>query len=450
MAKFKDREEYERWKAERLKEAALKAAASESPEAAGPQKSPDRSIKPPKEGIPDLGELFHRTWDVYKRRFGVLIALCLLSIVLFVLPAAVLAGAGFLLSLLLPDLKAILLGAFTVSGIVISLITGFWGMAALLCAITDESLAIRDALFKGWGRVGGFMWLLTLLGFLTTGGFLLLFIPGVIFTVWFMFGQFILIEDDERGMRALLKSKQFVKGYGFDVFVRLSVIWLVSTALGIIPFVGPILSLLFVPFFMIFTYLIYSDLKTLKVGMAFAASSGDKFKWIGTAALGYILAPVLVILLFGATLLASLPLLAGMMSSQGINIFAPVLPPSGSDAPQSSGVEPQSMSQGGAPVYDDEETRAARATFKRCTEAYRSGNIEETKNCFSRATLADMERSGQVEMAMGMIGGINIDELTAERQGSRITFKRSEKQGDATMSMSFTMVREDNQWKLGN
>lgn len=103
-----------------------------------------------------------------------------------------------------------------------------------------------------------------------------------------------------------------------------------------------------------------------------------------------------------------------------------------------------------SPSMEDDETRAARGVYKRCVAAYRSGNITETKTFVSRATLAEMERSGQVDMALGMISGMNIDDFQAHREGGRITFKQSQKQGDATMSMSFTMVKEDNQWKLGN
>lgn len=103
-----------------------------------------------------------------------------------------------------------------------------------------------------------------------------------------------------------------------------------------------------------------------------------------------------------------------------------------------------------SPSMEDDETRAARGVFKRCVAAYRSGNITESKTFVSRATLAEMERSGQVDMALGMTSGMNIDDFQAHREGGRITFKQSQKQGDATMSMSFTMVKEDNQWKLGN
>lgn len=109
----------------------------------------------------------------------------------------------------------------------------------------------------------------------------------------------------------------------------------------------------------------------------------------------------------------------------------------------------QAARQESAPLEDD-ETRAARGVYKRCVAAYRSGNTAEAKTFISRATLAEMERSGQIDMALGMMSGMNIDDFQAHREGGRITFKQSQKQGDATMSMSFTMVKEDNQWKLGN
>ena len=99
---------------------------------------------------------------------------------------------------------------------------------------------------------------------------------------------------------------------------------------------------------------------------------------------------------------------------------------------------------------EDDETMAARAVFKRCATAYVSGNITEAKTFVSRAALAEMERSGQVDMALGMLSDMTIDDFQAHREGGKITFKQSQKQGDATMSMSFTMVKEDNQWKLGN
>ena len=48
---------------------------------------------------------------------------------------------------------------------------------------------------EGWA----FIWILSILGFIVMGGFLLFIVPGVIFTVWFAFAQFILAERTKRG-----------------------------------------------------------------------------------------------------------------------------------------------------------------------------------------------------------------------------------------------------------
>jgi hypothetical protein len=95
------------------------------------------------------------------------------------------------------------------------------------------------------------------------------------------------------------------------------------------------------------------------------------------------------------------------------------------------------------------ETADAKEAFKKCVAAYNAGNKEEAKRYMAKATLAEMEQSGQLDMAMGMMAGLNIDEFTPLQEGNRITFKKSEKQGDMSMSMSVTMVKEEGQWKFG-
>lgn len=56
--------------------------------------------------------------------------------------------------------------------------------------------------------------------FIALGGFLLLIIPGIIFAVWFSLAEFVLIAEDLRGMDALLKSREYVKGMWKNVFLR--------------------------------------------------------------------------------------------------------------------------------------------------------------------------------------------------------------------------------------
>jgi hypothetical protein len=249
-----------------------------------------------------IGKLFVRSWEIFKRRSLTLVLLYILSTLFFGLAFGIFFGTGYIFSILFPASKKAIIAGSILIGCIAGFIAMFWGLAALICAVSDEALGIKDALDRGSQRIGSFIWLFIILGFIITGGFLLIIIPGVIFLVWFIFSQFILAKENKRGMDALLKSKEYVKGYWFDVFIRLSLIWLISVIIGIIPILGAILSIFFMPYMMIFLYLIYKDLKTVKGEVTFLSSAGEKFKWIGVGILGYIILPVFLIGLMGVYL----------------------------------------------------------------------------------------------------------------------------------------------------
>ena len=266
-------------------------------------------------GLSNIGELFGRTWDIFKSRVGTLIALYLLSIVFTATPLGIFLGAGYMIGILYPDAKLISLAGCGILGMVIGMIGMFWGMAAFLFAVVNEDLRITEALGKGWQKCWSFIWLSTIVGFIITGGFLLLLIPGILFLVWFSLAQFVFVNEDERGLNAIIKSKEYVRGYFLDVFVRLLLIWIISAVLGIIPLIGPVLTILFVPFMTIFIYLIYSDLREIKGDIYFSPSTGEKFKWVGISTLGYIAVPVIIFAFMGTSLIAPLMLLKGMIKS---------------------------------------------------------------------------------------------------------------------------------------
>lgn len=336
MPDFKNKEEYERWKAERLRDLQQKKQAPDMPPAP-PEKEPQKdkngyvperppSITPDnmtKSELTGIDELFRNSWEIYKKRIGTLISLYMLSFLFFIILLGLFLGVGYLLSLILPDSKTALIAFGGVTGMLAGFTVMFWGLAAVIFAVVDENLGIKDALGRGWQRVWAFIWFFSIAGYIITGGFLLFFIPGVIFLVWFAFAQFVLASEDERGMNALLKSKEYVSGRWFEVFVRLFVVWLVSVGVGIVPFIGPFLSILFIPFMMIFTFLIYKDLKDLKGDVVYSSSAGEKFKWIGAGTLGYIVLPVIIILVMGASLAIPLMLLTNMLKSQGHEFTLP-------------------------------------------------------------------------------------------------------------------------------
>ena len=295
---------------------------------APPPQSP--SPAPAGEGeLKPLGRLFSESWEIFKSRFSTVVPLYLISVLLLLLPLGIFVGVGFLLSSFFPESRNALLGGWGFVGVLAGFAGLFWGISAFIFSVADEDLDIKEALEKGRQRTGSFFWLFSLLGFLITGGFLLFFIPGVIFTVWFAFAQFILAGEDERGMNAILRSREYVRGRWFEIFLRLFVIWLCSLFIGIVPLVGPLLTLLFVPFTMIFVNLVYRDLKALKgTDIGFSPSSGAKFGLIGTSALGYIMVPLLLIAILGASLTIPLMLLKGALESRGGRMNIPMqMPP---------------------------------------------------------------------------------------------------------------------------
>jgi hypothetical protein len=244
-----------------------------------------------------IGALFKDAWEIYVRRVGVLMGLYLLAILSLLLPVGVFALLAAAVSAVLPDLLMPLLVSGILTGLLVGTVTLFWGLAAMVLAVADESLDIKTALQRGWSRIWPFIWVFSLTGFIVTGGFLLLIIPGVIFSVWFFLSQFVLAAEDELGMRALLKSKAYMQGRFFEVFIRLLVVWLVSVVIGMVPVLGAVLSLLFVPFMLIFGWLIYEDLRPKSGPLPFTCTTAEKATWLGIGALGFLIVPLSLLLL---------------------------------------------------------------------------------------------------------------------------------------------------------
>jgi hypothetical protein len=322
MPEFRNKEEYEEWKARRLKELQEKSESLNPPPGhSGPPPADERPVDVPqippdtaeKGELSGIGDLFKKTWEIYKERIGTLISLYLLTALFFALALGLFLGTGLLFSGLLGGNKPVI-AAGAITGALAGMIVVTWGIAATVYAVVDRDLGIKDSLVRAWERVGAFMWFFSLYGFVLTGAFLLFFIPGVIFLVWFSFGQFIFAAENEKGMNALLKSKEYVKGQWFEVFGRLFVIWGVSAVAGMVPFLGPLLSLAFAPFLTIFTFLIYRDLRTLKGEISGPSSAGERFKLIGIATLGYLVLPLIIISLMGAAL--TIPLMYILQSLQ--------------------------------------------------------------------------------------------------------------------------------------
>ena len=285
---------------------------------------PRRERPAPPKTLPEIGTLFSRSWAIFQRRFATLIGLYLLSVIAFIIPPALLVGAAILAGVAKGGAVFLLLGAV---GALVGMYIGFSCFGAFLHAVTDPELAFGDALAKGRTIVLPLLWLGLLTGFIVGGGFLLLILPGIIFTVWFFFTQFILVREDLHGMGALLKSREYVRGEWFNVALRLLLVWAASLLLGMVPLAGPILTIVFFPYVMIFHYLVYCDLRELKGDPPYSCSTGDLLKWPAVALAGFIIVPTLTLLLVGGAIMGKVR----QLSASGVTISGPSGPaPAGS------------------------------------------------------------------------------------------------------------------------
>ncbi len=326
MAEFRNREEYEKWKSEKLKASREKAESSQdkTPPPEDQSTPPEHTPQGTARNLRSLGELFNDAFEVYKERFGTFFGIIFLSVLLVLAIAVIVAAIALALSFVFPGKKQALVAVGVLIGSIPFFAAVFWGMAAFIFAVTESTLGIKEAFGKGWRSVWSFMWLYSIMGFIITGGYLLFVVPGIIFSVWFAFCQFILARDNVRGMDALLRSREYVRDMWFEVFGRLAVVWLASLFLGAIPFLGPLLSLLFAPFVMVFTFFIYEDLAGIKgASLSYRNATGAKCKWVGVGALGYVVLPLIVIAMFGAAMLLPFLMLKGMLLSGNSQITLP-------------------------------------------------------------------------------------------------------------------------------
>jgi len=314
MPEFKDREEYEQWKAERLKQAQKKDDAGDTEKSTSPAPPSQKSASPiSSSGLSEIGDLLTRAWEQFRARLWVLLPLQLLSIAFLAACTAAVVGIGALFVLLLPSYKDPILIISVIIGLTAGITAMFWPIAALVIAVADSSLGIKEALAAGWKKLWAFLWLFSIIGYIIAGGYLLFIVPGIIFTVWFIFAQYILASEHTGGMNALLRSKAYVKDRWFDVCIRLLVMWAISAGVGMVPFLGVILALLITPFSMIYSYLIYEELKALSPApLDYKNTTGEKLTWIGIATLGYIVLPLIIIALVGAACMVPLLILKGM------------------------------------------------------------------------------------------------------------------------------------------
>lgn len=287
------------------------SARYEQPRSAGHGAEPSASG-----ALISISDLFSSTWEQFKQRWLLLVGIVIATVI-----AA--AAPPMLVTLLLGGTaKASFSGMvsmFMLFGLAIigSFVVVCWGMAAAVSAAVDTRLGFKEAFEKAKGCWIALAWVSVLYSFIVGGASLLLLIPGILTGVWFFACAYLVVEEDTRGMDALLKSKALVDGRFWPVLGRLALVWLLGMVLGMIPVIGAVFSLLMAPFSMLYSVQLYRNLKETAGTISWSATDGTKAAWLLLGLAGYVLVPLLLFFLLGAAFFAGMEPLFRMLIQQG-------------------------------------------------------------------------------------------------------------------------------------
>lgn len=250
--------------------------------------------------ITPIGELFSLTWNQYKQRAIPLLAVIMISTVVI--------GGLILVTVLCGVIGGAILTHLVSEGITISIIAALssifllgitvviiWCQTAMLAITVDEDLGIIESFQRGWQYFWPMTWVVTILSGVLMAGFALGVLPAFVFMVWFSFCAFIMLAEDRRGLDTLLASREYVRGYGWNTFGKMTVIWLISGMASVIPFIGQILSILFTPFFLLYLLAMYRDLKSIKGTVELRDDGGSRIFWWTVTVIGLLL-PIIALL----------------------------------------------------------------------------------------------------------------------------------------------------------
>ncbi len=293
--------------------------------------------------FPGAGFLLGEAWDLFRPRIktfaGIIVIqfLAIIAVIALLIIVGILWGAGSSIlhaatpgfmppinpppAIPEPDMSGVLINIFNwIAGFAIIFllvavpifVIQIWGQAAIIYVIKDssENIGAVEAYRRSWHKIKPLFWTGLISFLIIVGGAMFFAIPGIIFAVWFMFASYIVISENISGMDALLKSREYIRGRGWEVFGLFLVMFLIwmgisfgvqfglgimsmifsALGLGIVVFAFSffiwILVALFTPFMMAYSYLIYSHLRRIKGEFIFTPSTDTKIKFIVIGILG--------------------------------------------------------------------------------------------------------------------------------------------------------------------
>lgn len=188
---------------------------------------------------------------------------------------------------------------------VLIIIIQTWTTAALISEVTSShKLGFWKSFKNSRSLIKSFWWMSSLSGILVLGNSIFLIFPGIIYSIWFVFGVYVLQILKYKGLKSLIVSREYVRGYFWQVFGRLVVLGLFIGGISwgsdkiivyfkldqifLGSFLAVAISSVSGAFISTYLYIIFQNLHQIKGDIDIKLSAWDKFKYTCLGILGFV------------------------------------------------------------------------------------------------------------------------------------------------------------------
>lgn len=182
--------------------------------------------------IPPGKVLLREAWARYRQQWRLYVGIMLFPLVgkMFYFAIALLVHLDAFLKdesySRIESLLRILQTPETLLPLLLFLAISIWSAVALLFVAVrqEESGTVLDAYREAGRSILSYLWIAWLVSLISLVGFLLLIVPGVLFTVWFSLAVYVFAAEGIRGVDALRKSREYVRGQWWSIAWRIAFI----------------------------------------------------------------------------------------------------------------------------------------------------------------------------------------------------------------------------------
>ncbi len=228
--------------------------------------------------LPGPVAILTEAWNLYNQNFWLYVGTYAITIIApLILLIPTIFALSYWPSKTIPQQNITTFIVIAVISLAVILFLSIWGQTSLLIAIRDseQGMTLQKAYRTSLKYIGSYFVVSLVMGIISAIGFILLFVPGLIFVTWYFFAPYSVISGDAKGFAALSYSKSLVNGRFWEVFGRLAfgialtilINLLVQSAVSALHFgnfgtvLANILSLFWIPLFFIYSFLLFRHLQ---------------------------------------------------------------------------------------------------------------------------------------------------------------------------------------------